>query len=766
MGELDEIVKEFLVESQEAMDQVDRDLVELEKEPKSRPTWDRILRAVHSLKGTCGFLGLSKLEGITHTGESLLTKLRDGEMALDSAMTSVLLALVDAIRQILAAVKASGAEGEQDYSGLVETMTALKDGKEAACAGREAAKADENRRDAAGAAETTSGERVEKSAESKSCQSETVVAAEMVPAECAEASADVSAGRAAESTIRVDVELLDKLMNLVGELVLTRNQTVRFAAGIEDPAFTSAVQRLNIITTELQEGVMKTRMQPVGNVWNKFPRVVRDLATMCKKRVRLEMEGKETELDKTLLEAIKDPLTHIVRNCVDHGIETPEVREAHGKPAEGVISLRASHESGNVNIEICDDGGGIDPERVKAKAIERGLMSAEKASRMNDREILNLIFLPGFSTAEKVTNISGRGVGMDVVRSNLERINGSVDIQSTVGKGTTLRMKIPLTLAIIPALIVESCRERYAIPQAHLLEVVRLEAKDVAAQIELISDAAVYRLRGRLLPLVDLNGELGIAQWGDGSTVFEKRAQRETVNIVVLQTEERQFGLVVDRILDTQEIVVKPLGRQLNMIACYAGAAVMGDGKVALILDIVGLARRARVMADSAASRGKGEETWEAEAGGEPKESADTGLEIERLLVVRVGDDGRIGIPLSSVSRLEEFPQANIERSGRSSVVQYRGDILPLVDLSTIVGEERMGVESDGPLQVVVCSDRGRAAGLVVEEILDIVEDRLVVKSSGTREGVRGSTVIQEKVTELIDLEAVLARVEPRGNRC
>ena len=462
--------------------------------------------------------------------------------------------------------------------------------------------------------------------------------------------------------------LLDKLMNLVGELVLARNQILQFNAVQKDTAFLSTSQRLNLITTELQEGVMKTRMQPIGNVWSRFPRVVRDLAMACGKEVRIEMEGKETDLDKTIIEAIKDPLTHLVRNSVDHGIEPPELRRQRGKPAEGRLFLRAFHEGGQVNIEIADDGAGIEPEKLKHKALERGLINQEQAARMGEREALNLIFLPGFSTAAKVSNISGRGVGMDVVKTNIEKIGGTVDLHSQLGRGTTIKIKIPLTLAIIPALVVTSGGDRYAIPQVSLLELVRLDGEQVRKGIEHIHGAPVYRLRGHLLPLVYLNRQLGVES---------RRADEadEAVNIVVLQAGERHFGLVVDGINDTEEIVVKPLGKQLKGVSVFAGATIMGDGQVALILDVLGTAQSAGVIS----------ETRDQGLAGVTARTQQQGDQWQTLLLVGLGREGRAAIPLSLVARLEEIPLEQVERGAEQEVVQYRGQILPLIRLKQVL---------------------------------------------------------------------------------
>jgi two-component system chemotaxis sensor kinase CheA len=539
------------------------------------------------------------------------------------------------------------------------------------------------------------------------------------------------------SSIRVDVGLLDKVMNLVGELVLARNQILQFTSGQTDTAFVNASQRLNLVTTELQEGVMKTRMQPVGKIWNKFPRVVRDLAAACGKEVVLEMDGAGTELDKTVLEAIKDPLTHIIRNAVDHGVELPEAREAAGKSRTGHIRLRAFHEGGKVNLEILDDGAGIPLERVKQKAVEQGLLAPSRATQLSEREILNLIFLPGLSTAGKVSDISGRGVGMDVVKTNIEKIGGTVDIQSVPGQGTTFRIRIPLTLAIIPALIVSSGGDRFAIPQVNLLELVRLEGNGSAA-IEMVSGAPVYRLRGHLLPLVYLNRELKKRSTGN----------EQGTNIVVLQADDRSFGLVVDEINDTEEIVVKPLGKQLKGSSNFAGGTIMGDGQVALILDVLGLAQKADLLTDT-----NGETTAR-----HTRSESEVQDNRELWLVFRVNQSGQLALPLSLISRLEELDPSTVEVSGNHQVVQYRGQIMPLVPVARTLGME---AENSGQaFPVIVYSENGRSVGLVVSEILDIVEEEIKIEGRGQRAGLLGSAVIHQRVTNLLDVPGLLAAAQ------
>jgi two-component system, chemotaxis family, sensor kinase CheA len=755
MSESD-IVKDFLIESHENLDRLDRELVELEKNPANKDALASIFRTIHTIKGTCGFLAFNKLEKLTHVGENLLSRLRDGALTLTPEITTALLDTVDAVRQMLDHIEREGSEGERNDGPLIDTLTTLQQVPAAQASEQTGPSIGEILMERAGVSQEVILQAAEKQKKGDPRHlGEILVEQKAVrPSDVVEALRIQQSSRASggvlDSSVRVDVHLLDKLMNLVGELVLARNQVLQYGKKIKDRNFMAASQRLNLITTELQEGVMKTRMQPIGNIWGQFPRTVRDVALACGKQVVIEMEGKETELDKTIIEAIKDPLTHLVRNSVDHGIESPEARARAGKDATGRVMLRASHEGGQVHIEICDDGAGLDSERIRQKALGKGLVSAEQAIRMTDRDIVNLIFMPGFSTAEKVSKVSGRGVGMDVVRTNIEKIGGTVDVQSRPGLGTTVHMRIPLTLAIIPALIVTGGSERYAIPQACLLELVHLEAEQAASRIERVHGALVHRLRGRLLPLVFLEQALGAEQ--------SRAADRKgAVNIVVLQANDQQFGLVVDEIKDTEEIVVKPLGRQLKGVSAFAGATIMGDGKVALILDPVGLAQRARVIGGAAQRIVKEQErTAEEKAGGNR----------QTLLLFQIGQSGRMAVPLSLVARLEEFPRSAVERSGSQQVVQYRGRIMPLVNISAAVevsglAEEGAGSPAHSPLQVLVHSDSGRSVGLVVDRILDIVEQEILVEKVGQRRGVLGSAVVQKRVTDLLDIHELLRLTQP-----
>lgn len=875
-----ELVNEFLLEGFEILDELDQQMLALEQDPDSIDLISSIFRHVHTVKGTCGFLGFSKLEGVTHVGENLLSKVRDGKVEFSPEIATLVLQLVDAMRAMLQSIEATGAEGSEDYSQLRARLEAAVEGRleitdhesdtneqststsqiefqeefvganelrearrliteaigsggfesgsvleslaaietfidvcgqvesfqfqlieeglrtflkvgsqhhvrvspeqvellEAALAACHEILAAESGAETAGEqdyfalvkslqdASTDLEKEGEVSTDSPTKQDEVVDASEQAskanedvgptPKKGSEATSPKQSTTdrgpsLAESSLRVDVAILDALMNLVGELVLVRNQMLQCSNTSEDSVLISTVQRLNLVTSELQEGVMKTRMQPIANVWNKFPRVVRDLARQCDKKIRLEMVGKETELDKTILEAIKDPLTHMVRNSVDHGIETPEVRQNAGKDEEGVITLRASHEGGQVVIELEDDGKGIDPQKIRDRLIDRRLKTPEELAQLQDADVIKLIFLPGFSTAEKVTNVSGRGVGMDVVKTNIERISGAVDIKSEKGFGSTIILKIPLTLAIIPALLVTSGKQRFAIPQVSLVELLRFEGKDIASELELIQGAMFYRLRGALLPLVSINEVLGLE--GELPTLPEIVSARagkadlseREMSVVVLRVDERQFGLLVDHINDTEEIVVKALGRQFKQLPVYAGATILGDGRVALILDVLRIAERANLSSVSDLKR-------------DQDEDLDDGNR-QSVLLFDVGGKAPMAMPLSSVDRLEKFPIDTIEEVGNRLVTQYRGGILPLIDLPHLFGNE---LDHGETVPVIVYSQGQHSVGLVVKQIMDVVEVVLTPDHGVIREGVMYSAVVGERVVEFIDTEAIVGAVE------
>ncbi|WCJ58241.1 chemotaxis protein CheW [Fontisphaera persica] len=738
-----DLTREFIAEGREHLAQVEADLVALEKNPQDREILSRIFRAVHTIKGASGFLGLKKLEALTHAGENLLSRLRDGRMAVSQEITTLLLNLVDTLQQAMTLIEAQGNDAALQHAPLALKINRLLQSQPAPAAAPETpaapqatlpAPASPAPAEPAAAAVTAIPATP---APAPVCESSNN--ANMANKECeqtATATPAVSATSSmAESHVRVDVGLLDRLMNLVGELVLARNQILQLSDHAENTQLNTVAQRLNLVTTELQEEVMKTRLQPIQNAWSKLPRVVRDTAMALGRQVQLELIGQDTELDRAIIEAIKDPMLHLVRNALDHGIELPSERKAAGKPEMGRLVLRAFHEGGQVNIEVSDDGRGIQAAKVKAKALEKGLITAEQAHRMTDREAFHLLFLPGFSTAEKVTNVSGRGVGMDVVKTNIEKLGGSVDVESTPGQGTTVKIKIPLTLAIIPALLVTCGTERYAVPQVNLVELVRVEADQRRRQIEEIMGAPVCRLRGRLLPLVYL------------SRVFQVPPAAEdngAVNIVVLQADQQQFGLVVDCINDTCEIVVKPLGKHLKRIPVFAGATVLGDGTVALILDVLGLAQHAHVLRQAQEHEHRRVEA--AAAAGR------AGAQARQLLLCALGQQ-RLAIDLATVGRLEKIARTQVEHAGGREVVQYRGRLMDLVRLSQFLG---YADPEEGDLNVVVYTCQDRPVGLVVGTIMDILEQAVELDRHEARTGIQGRCVIQGRTTELVDVPGVV----------
>jgi two-component system, chemotaxis family, sensor kinase CheA len=732
MSELQEATKEFLIESHENLDQLDADLVSLEKTTASAEALGRIFRTLHTIKGSCSFLGFPHLEAVAHAGESLLGKLRDGQLELDAIITDALLRMVDAIRTMLSAIENTGRDDGAEPRGLIEQLKQLVSNQPLS-------------RTVVGTYEPEEVGGKAAATDFALAESGAALSSDSTPLSLDVKSAStVDSSAVYDASVRINIDLLDKLMTVAGEIVLARNQILQYSQQHDDPAFLNTCRQLNLITTELQEYVMKTRLQPMGNVWNRLPRLARDAAHACGKKVQLETEGSETELDKALIEAIRDPLTHLVRNAIDHGIEAPAQRLAAGKKAEGCVRLRAYHEGGQVNVEIRDDGGGIDPERIRHRAVEQRFITAEQAARMSAQSLLGLIFLPGFSTASTVTTVSGRGVGMDVVKTNIETIGGSIDIQSSLGQGTTVRIRIPLTLAIIKVLVVTGAGDRYAIPQVSIVELVRVEGEKARKGIQRIHGVLVYRYRDSLLPLVSLNQVL---------QVEADKQEQDAVNIVVLQAADRQFGLIVDRINDTQEIVVKPLWKHLKGVACFAGATVMGDGRVALILDVFGLAQRAGAVADM--------RDWSVVEA--PLLDAQR-AESPSVLLIEGHGHGRMAIPLCKVARLEEIARRRVELVADRPVVQYRGQILPLLDLDAALRSTRPlspqldsdATDEKAAYQVVVYADEERPVGLIVERIVDIVEQDGDVRGPSTRRSVAYTTVIQGHVTEMLDVEELI----------
>jgi two-component system, chemotaxis family, sensor kinase CheA len=552
-------------------------------------------------------------------------------------------------------------------------------------------------------------------------------------AESGGAATAATSAPAAAQTIRVTVDVLEDLMTLVSELVLTRNQLLQLARTHENSAFTVPLQRLSHITSDLQEGVMKTRMQPIGIAWNKLPRLVRDLSHDMGKKIELTMLGAETELDRQVLELIKDPLTHMIRNSGDHGLETPAERRAAGKPEAGNIILNASHEGGYIILEISDDGRGLAVDRIRAKVLSQGLATETELASMTDGQIQRFIFRAGFSTAEKVSAVSGRGVGMDVVRTNIEKIGGTIELKSTPGQGTTFTVKIPLTLAIVSALIVEAGKERFAIPQLSVVELVRAQRGSATtgregtgnSVIERINDTPVLRLRNRLLPLVSLTELLALGKDDREGTA---------AHVVVAQVGAHMMGIIVDRVFDTEEIVVKPVAPILRHVTMFSGNTILGDGSVIMILDPNGIARASGVGAGS-------ESKVLRSSLAETQSSADK----TAMLLFKAGENQRMAVPLGLVARLEDIPRDKIELSCGSTVTQYRGKLMPLIAIDGSVDQQK-------PTQpLLVFAEGERTMGLMVDEIIDVVEDSLEIELAGARPGLLGSAVIGGQATDVLD---------------
>ncbi|MFL1462776.1 chemotaxis protein CheW [Roseococcus sp. DSY-14] len=689
---MDDLLVDFLTETREGLQSLDGALLQLERNPADRQVLGEIFRIVHTIKGTCGFLGLGRLEGVAHAAENVLGLWRDGSLGVTPAGITTILSALDRIRAIVEGLEASGSEPEGDDAPLKAALEATSRGEAPA----PAAPAEAPAAEAAPAAEGT--------------------------------------GPGAPQSIRVAVEVLEELMVLVSELVLTRNQLLQLARAEENAAFAVPLQRLSQITSDLQDGVMKTRMQPIGNAWSKLPRLVRDLTNELGKRITLEMRGAETELDRQVLELIKDPLTHMVRNSADHGLESPEQRRAAGKPETGRILLNAFHEGGHIVLEIGDDGRGLNTDRIRQKVLAQGLATEAELAGMGEHEIHRFIFRAGFSTAAEVTSVSGRGVGMDVVKTNIERIGGLVDLRSREGKGTTFTIKIPLTLAIAAALIVEAGGERFAIPQAGVLELVRV-GEGEGPRVERIKDAAILRLRDRLLPLVSLKRLLRLE---DGLP-----AENAQGFVVVTQVGSQLFGIVVDRVFDTEEIVVKPVAPILRHITMFSGNTILGDGSVIMILDPGGIARASGLGVESAA-----------EAAAAPPAARDG--RRTAMLLFKAGDGAPRAVPLGLVARLEDLPVERVEQAGDGLVTQYRGRLMPLLSLPGVLPREA------GQRQpVLVFGEDERAMGLMVDEILDVMEEALSIDAAGARPGFLGSAVLAGKVTDILDTAFWLRQAQP-----
>jgi len=751
MADNEEFISEFLIEASENLDQLDQDLVALEKNPHDPDRLASIFRTIHTIKGTCGFFGFTKLSNLSHHGEHLLGLLRDGKLHFDEQMASLLLELVDAIRTFLTAIESTGKEGDAAFPDLCQKM-------DATCLLAAAPQSNQTEECLASPSSSTNQSNQPDDRTTSTPEEQPVVSttsnhpaeadklAPVASPDILSRSGSTRSNNTFDATIRVDVQLLDTIVDLVGELVLARNQLRTTATN--EPALLDAVNRIHTVTGELQEVAMKTRMAPIDQLFNKFPRIVRDVAAACDKKVNLHIDGSDTELDRTLIEKIRDPLTHLIRNAIDHGIESKDMRSVAGKSTSGEISLRAFQESGQVTIEVSDDGAGISVDAVCKKAVEKGLVTEDAASAMSDERIFQFIFEPGFSTANAVTDISGRGVGMDVVRTNIESIGGTIDISSQRGVGTIVRVRIPLTLAIIPALIISSGGERLAIPQPYIQELVSLRKNGTIHIIDGLEGAPVLRLRDRLIPVVYLDRWLGLRDW-------EKRPTSGTV--VVVKVDNHEFGLVVDAVTTSENqhshatettglsfIVVKAISSLLAPMGIYSGATVMGDGSVVLILDLRGITMAADIPA---LTRRAGDLQSTSE---EPSEVVQ---ESSRYLVCETHNGHRVAVPLNQVQRLENFLESEIDPAADSRFVKRNGELTQLIDPDQVLHTSKeLGKEPTGSLVGIILPNELGNKAIAVRRIIDIETGHGPLEKTATKRGLLGTLLVGDSATEVMDI--------------
>ncbi len=714
---MEELLNDFLAETAGHLEQVGAQIVHFEQDPSNTAAIANIFRLVHTIKGTCGFLELNRLERLAHAAEALISLVRDTGIA-DSAHVSLILASIDRIRLILNSIEANGQETPGDDSDLIRQLAAAAAGHGSSAIRTLFGAGAQHRHDGSTGEETS---RVKNHA------------TEQIPAQSA-------AGREA-SSIRVAVGTLEHIMRLVSELVLTRNQLLEIARTHPDEELSAPLQRLSSVTSDLQDGIMHARMQPIERLFGPLPRMIRDLARELGKKVELVLDGADTELDRQMVDLLRDPLTHIIRNCLDHGIETPHEREAAGKPDHGTITISASHDAGHISIRVSDDGCGLDVARIRNKAITLGLITQDDFERLEDDEICRFIFMPGFSTAQNITNISGRGIGMDVVRENIESIGGSVSLSTFAGRGTTFALKVPLTLAIAPALILSAGGQRYAIPQHAVVEAVFCKHNG-ASRLKYAQGVPMLELRDQLIPAANMRSIFNIG----------KTDHPDDALAVILRTGAVTFALIADHLGDVQEIVVKPLDRTISHLGIYSGSTILGDGSVVLILNPHGLAAQIGLDGSNLFSVN----TAQQDIGPERKATG--------LILFRAGKGALKALPLALVSRIENLVTQEISIADRQLVATHRDTLIPLIVLGDIAEAQRenyLATRDKWPALIVDVG--GEPMGLLVSEIVDIVEEFLDIDIAGVTPAIIGSAMIRGEAAEVLDLAHFMKMARPNA---
>ena len=727
MENFDEILTEFALEAREILDQLDSDFVLLEASPTDKKLIGNIFRGLHTLKGSSGFFSFKRLEKISHAGESLLGKIRDGQLSLDIHKSNVLLQMIDVLRIIIESIEKNKAEPAGEDALLISAIGNLARGNDQIV--------NDN------ASQPLVADVIQPMPDvviNSADLSDTEVSTNLSNIDHVN-TPSVPESQENNTPVRINLDTLDKLMNLASEMVLARNRLLPFADNSADLQFTNTVHSIDLLTLELQERMMKMRMQSISHVWSKFPRLIRDAANQTNKKVTLIQNGADTEIDRSLLDAIRDPLMHIIRNSVDHSIEEPDVRIRKGKSDTGQIILNASHQNGMILIEVSDDGAGINLELIKRRAIERKLISPEIATQLSKSELIDLIFQPGFSTKESVSNLSGRGVGMDVVKTNITNIGGTIDITSEPDMGTQIQLKIPLTLAIIPALFITCADQVFAIPENRIIELVKLSPTSQADEFQNFHGIPVFKLRNQLLPLIYLD------------KVLELKAATSTLDddiyIVLLQSGSTYFGLAVASVDNIQDIVVKPLGGTLNDIPYFAGATIMGNGRVSLILDIDNIALHSGFSKQDLSTLNK-----------EKQLDTNPPIEMMGILVFEIAGLERMAIPLDRLRHIDILDTDQTQMQGDKEVIYLNKELFYVIQLNQFVnGADTQHFSKSKHVPALTCVSNQRLYSLVVEHVVEIIQvPKQLIESATPQKGIEGYAIWNDQVINILDLDEIL----------